>query len=483
METQSHNKRIIERDIAQLLQRLALITGGFALIYLPLAFLLRFFGQVSSVVPVVALVLGIIALCAATYLLVRRGSTPLAGHVYAYGMVVFSTLMIYLYGGVCGPGVIGYFVPLATTGLLGKRRDVFYVGGMTALCYISLVTLQKGIGIEPAFQLGAAGPFVFVAFFLVAGGIIAYLSSVTSNDLTRALLGSSIQADELLERTSQLEHKSNQQIELGSELSAAASQLQVTSQQQASGATQQASAVSQVSTTVEELGATARQIAQSAENVAQAAQQTLEHLSNGQGAVDESVQAMERIRVRMQDISTRVLSLGEHSQQIGEIIDLIDDISDETHMLALNAAIEAAGAGEHGRRFAVVAAEVKSLANRTLAAAKEVKGVIAEIRQATNAAVLAAEEGGKEVERGADLSYRAGQVMDTILMVAERTAQSASEIGMATAQQQSASEQVVEAMREIAEVARQSASGSRQMAESASMLTAIADRLNGISKQ
>ena len=95
-----------------------------------------------------------------------------------------------------------------------------------------------------------------------------------------------------------------------------------------------------------------------------------------------------------------MLNLGERSQQIGEIIDLINDLSDETHLLALNAAIEAAGAGEHGRRFAVVAAEVKSLANRALAAAKEVKGVIAEIQQATNAAVLAAEEGGKEVERG-----------------------------------------------------------------------------------
>src|SRR5215207_1204693 len=189
---------------------------------------------------------------------------------------------------------------------------------------------------------------------------------------------------------------------------------------------------------------------------------------------------MERIRGRVQDVSTRVLNLGERSQQIGEIIDLINDLSDETHLLALNAAIEAAGAGEHGRRFAVVAAEVKSLANRALAAAKEVKGVIAEIQQATNAAVLAAEEGGKEVERGVELAHRAGQVMDSIVMVAERTAQSAAEIGLATAQQQSASEQVVETMRDIAEVARQTALGSRQMAESAATLTGIADRLHGI---
>ena len=135
---------------------------------------------------------------------------------------------------------------------------------------------------------------------------------------------------------------------------------------------------------------------------------------------------------------------------------------------------------KHGRRFAVVAAEVKSLANRALAAAKEVKGVIAEIQQATNAAVLAAEEGGKEVERGVALAHSAGQVMNNIVIVAERTAQSSAEISLATAQQQSASEQVVETdAREIADVARQTAAGSRQMAESAQMLTAIAERLHG----
>ncbi len=469
------------RDIALLIQRLSLGTGVFALVFLIAA--IAFFGFAGSLMPLSTIIAIILGICGGTYIFVRREQLQTAIHFYAYGLVILLSIGIYVYGGASGPGVIGYFVPIAAAGLLGQSKDSLHVGGFAAICYILLSILQYQFSIGPIIALHHSTPFAFVLYFVASGSIIAFLSWVTSRDLTRATSDFGQQAEELLDRTKQLEEKSSQQIELGSELSAAASELQVTSQQQASGATEQASAVSEVSTTVEELGATARQIAQSADHVAQAAQQTLEHLSNGQSAVDESVQAMERIRTRMQDISTRVLSLGERSQQIGEIIDLIDDISDETHLLALNAAIEAAGAGEHGRRFAVVAAEVKSLANRTLAAAKEVQGVIAEIRQATNAAVLAAEEGGKEVERGAELSYRAGQVMDTILMVAERTAQSGSEIGMATAQQQSASEQVVEAMREIAEVARQSAGGARQMAESAAMLTAIADRLNGISQQ
>jgi methyl-accepting chemotaxis protein len=472
------------RNITRILQRLAMSTGAITLLF-ALGVLLSFLNRGLSPLafPGLVIILLILGISIATYTFAKREELLLAIRIYSYGIVALCTVGTFIYGGVGGPIFIGYVVPIAAAGLLGRSKDSLYVAAAAAISYAALTIIHEVLHIPPIITIEGRHPFAFLFFFLAAGGILAYIAWLTSRDLNTVMLDFGHQTEQLLDRTRELTDKSSQQVELGSELSAAASELQVTSQQQASGATEQASAVSQVSTTVEELGATARQIAQSADHVAQAAQQTLEHLSSGQGAVDESVQAMERIRTRMQDISTRVLSLGERSQQIGEIIDLIDDISDETHLLALNAAIEAAGAGEHGRRFAVVAAEVKSLANRTLAAAKEVQGVIAEIRQATNAAVLAAEEGGKEVERGAELSYRAGQVMDTILMVAERTAQSASEIGMATAQQQSASEQVVEAMREIAEVARQSASGSRQMAESAAMLTAIADRLHGITHQ
>lgn len=481
----------IQKDIVRLIHHLAIITSAVALLFTIAVATFHIMGLIDiPLSKVVAIVITVPIIAGITHLFAQRGETIMAIRVYAYGLVLALTLTAYAYGGANGPAIAGYFVPILVAGLLGQSSDGIGAGVFAGLCYLVL-TISQAFGVKPIVPLGSSSAFTFLAFFLASGGILVFFAWTTKRDLTESLAYAATQTEELLERTNkqatelldrthQLEEKNQQQNELGSELSAAASQLQVTSQQQASGATEQASAVSEVSTTVEELGATARQIAQSAEHVAQAAQQTLEHLSNGQSAVDESVQAMERIRARMQDISTRVLSLGERSQQIGEIIDLIDDISDETHLLALNAAIEAAGAGEHGRRFAVVAAEVKSLANRTLAAAKEVKGVIAEIREANNAAVLAAEEGGKEVERGAELAYRAGQVMDTILMVAERTAQSAAEIGMATAQQQSASEQVVDATREIAEVARQSADGARQMAESSAMLTAIADRLNGV---
>lgn len=417
-----------------------------------------------------------LAVYGSAFVLLRRGHAAWGSWVLFYGLVLCCALAAYLLGGADSPVIMIFLIPVIAAGLLGRGRDGVLVMIAALVAYLTIVVAELAgapMGANPPAWVGSIT-------FLGTVGLVGFLAWRSGRDLGEVAAQSGERASQLMHNTELLMEKNIQQVELGSELAAAAGQLQAASQAQASGATEQASAVSEVGTTIEELGSTARQIAQAADHVSQAAQQTLENLSSGQGAVDESIQAMERIRGRVQDVSTRVLSLGERSQQIGEIIDLIDDISDETHLLALNAAIEAAGAGEHGRRFAVVAAEVKSLANRTLTAAKEVKGVIAEIRQATAVAVLAAEEGSKEVERGVELAHRAGQLMDNIVMVAERTAQAAAEIGLATAQQQSASEQVVETMREIAEVARQSALGARQMAESSATLTAIADRLHGI---
>ncbi|NTW02899.1 MAG: methyl-accepting chemotaxis protein [Oscillochloris sp.] len=458
-----------------------LIAIGIALvvIFWGAAIALRVIAQFDTISIGLTSLLAITALIiyGAAYIALQRQRITLGSRLIFHGMVLSCTLGVAIFGGATGPLALSFFIPIVSAGLLGRGRDSIFIAAGSVLCVATLLSAEQFLSYRPPVP---GSSWMMLAVFSIATVLLALLSWLSGRDLSRVLDESHERAEELMRKTEQLMEKNIQQVELGSSLAAAAAEMQVTSQQQASGATEQASAVSQVSTTIEELGSTARQIAQASEHVAMAAQQTLENLSSGQSAVDESIQAMERIRGRVQDVSTRVLSLGERSQQIGEIIDLIDDISDETHLLALNAAIEAAGAGEHGRRFAVVAAEVKSLANRTLAAAKEVKGVIAEIRQATSSAVLAAEEGSKAVERGVELAHRAGQVMDNIVMVAERTAQSAAEIGLATAQQQSASEQVVETMREVAEVARQSALGARQMAESAATLTAIADRLHGI---
>ena len=474
-------QQLLLRDNQNLLRTMIISLSAIMVLFWLAIVLFSLFGLIdrSYIAGVSFATIPALAASGIAYLLLQRGRRASAARVFFYGLVLNCTIAAFLLGGASGPFILFFALPVVAAGLLGDGNDSLRVGAVAMLAYLGLFVVSGSADYVPLI----ANRWVFLAVFITTGIGFMLLSYVSGRALGLALAESQERAEELLVKTEQLMEKNIQQVELGSDLAVSAAQMQATSQQQASGATEQASAVSEVSTTIEELGSTARQIAQASEHVALAAQQTLENLSDGQHAVDESIQAMERIRQRMGDVSGRVLSLGERSQQIGEIIDLIDDISDETHLLALNAAIEAAGAGEYGRRFAVVAAEVKSLANRTLAAAKEVKGVIAEIRQATSSAVLAAEEGSKEVERGAELAQRAGQVMDNIVMVAERTAQSAAEIGLATAQQQSASEQVVETMREIAEVARQSASASRQTADSAATLTAIANRLHGVTAE
>ncbi|HEU5012518.1 MAG TPA: methyl-accepting chemotaxis protein [Roseiflexaceae bacterium] len=476
-----------EADRSRLLMRFVAIYGALGIAISALLTALVLTGVIvnQEVVPLLSIGLIIVAaVCGGTLWLGRTKRYQLARYAFLYGTLVIITFFMYLFGGVKGPVFAGYFIPILLAAMFSSARDGMRLFFATLGCYVVFAILEQIGRIHPIAAIYEAQQIqVSLISYIMTGAGLAYLASLWATSTNHFIRQAQEQSEALYQSNQKLIDKNFQQVLLGNELSSAAAQLLSASHQQASGATEQASAVSEISTTIEELGATARQIAIAAEQVANAAHQTLENLSDGQAAVDNSIQAMERIRERMRDVSQRVLSLGERSQQIGEIIDLINDLSDETHLLALNAAIEAAGAGEHGRRFAVVAAEVKSLANRALAAAKEVKGVIAEIQQATNSAVLAAEEGGKEVEQGAELAHSAGQVMDSIVMVAERTAQSASEISLATAQQQSASEQVVETMREVSDVARQTAIGSRQMSEAAQTLTSIAERLHGLTAE
>lgn len=474
----------IEQERAAILRLLMMLTTGLGFGLSLITMIVAFISRLEA--PFFRSTLIYMLLIAATaigvWLAARRKKNQLAINIYLYGNVIITTFLVFTSGMAESPALLSFAPVIVSAGVLGRRRESIGFTSYTIVLFIVCVILQKSTSFEPTAAMADTPLWVRNGATLVWSGIVLTYIAYTWSQSTRKLIQrQSQQATEIYQTNQSLLEKNIQQVELGSDLSQSASSLLNASHEQASGATQQASAVSEVSTTIEELGSTARQIAMAAEQVAQASQQTLENLSQGQDAVDNSIQAMDRIRVRMQDISSRVLNLGERSQQIGEIIDLINDLSDETHLLALNAAIEAAGAGEHGRRFAVVAAEVKSLANRALSAAKEVKGVIAEIQQATNSAVLAAEEGGKEVQRGVALAHSAGELMNEIVMAAERTAQSGAEISLATAQQQSASDQVVETMREIADVARRTATGSRKVQESAQRLTMIANRLHGLS--
>ena len=259
-------------------------------------------------------------------------------------------------------------------------------------------------------------------------------------------------------------------------------EISAASNAQAASSNQQATAITEVTVTVEQLNQTAMQIAEAAASVAAAAEQALLSAGHGQEAVRDSIIGMAMIRSRVNDITSRILALSSQSQRISEIIDLIDTMAGQTHILALNAAVESAGAGgEIGERFGVVASEVKKLAQRSAAATREVRAVIAQVQAATNAAVMATEDGLKETEKGVGLAHQSGDANEGIIGMVERTTQLANAISLATQQQRTASEQVVATMREIAAGTRQATRDSRQAAHAAADLSDIAGELRATS--
>ncbi|MDB5081697.1 MAG: hypothetical protein JWP00_3621 [Chloroflexi bacterium] len=246
---------------------------------------------------------------------------------------------------------------------------------------------------------------------------------------------------------------------------------------------EQAGAVAEATVTIEELNFTAQQIAEATTLVANAAEQALNSANDGQETVQESIVGISNLKQRVRTITDRILALSERSQRVGHIIEQVASIADQTHLLALNAAIESAAAGENGKRFAVVASEVKRLAERSRQATKDVQAVLGEIQDATNASVMATEQGMKEAERGVILAYRTGDVNESIIQMVERTVQLANAISLATQQQRSASEQVVTLMRNLAMVIGDAAASARQSSGLAVGLDKIAQELTRVSGQ
>jgi methyl-accepting chemotaxis protein len=264
------------------------------------------------------------------------------------------------------------------------------------------------------------------------------------------------------------------------QLSTSANEIMAISAEQSSGATQQASAVQEATTTSEEIAVTARQVAENAMRVEVLAEQSSVASSSGMGAVQNANQGMGRLKGQVQSIAEAMLELGENSQKIGGIVDIIDEISDQTNLLALNAAIEAAGAGEAGKRFSVVASEVKRLAERTVAATAQIKALIEQIQKATNSTIMLTEEGTKGVDSAGELVARVAEALAGIQATVRETTEAAREIKLSTQQQTTASEQMAETIVEVRDVAAQVAASAEETTQAIVELTTLAERLKDL---
>lgn len=267
------------------------------------------------------------------------------------------------------------------------------------------------------------------------------------------------------------------------QLSSSAGEMMAISVQQASGATEQASAVQEVTTTSEEIAITAKQITGNARTVEVMAEEASRSCVAGTGDVRNATDGMAHLKGQVQSIAQSMLQLGDNSQKIGGVVEIIDEISDQTNLLALNAAIEAAGAGEAGKRFAIVAQEVRRLAERTVEATGQIKGLIDEIQKATNSTIMVTEEGTKAVDKAGTLVDKVQLSFGNIIQMVDETARAAKEISLSTQQQTSACEQMAETMTEVRDVAQQVAESANETERAIAEITELSEKLKELMEE
>ncbi|MDZ4163849.1 MAG: methyl-accepting chemotaxis protein [Smithellaceae bacterium] len=354
------------------------------------------------------------------------------------------------------------------------RRAIFVLAGAAILSFILIIfyvsTLTRTIS-TPLIKCAS------MAERLSAGDLThdsAFDTRTVSRDETGRLVSAMKEMqDKWKEMVRELKSTSDT-------LASASQELSASSEQMSRGVSEQSGRASQIAASSTEMSQTVIDIAKNASNIATSATETSKTAKSGEEIVNKSVEEVKAIAQTVSESAGLMASLGERSKQIGDIVRVIKDIADQTNLLALNAAIEAARAGEQGRGFAVVADEVRKLAERTTKATSEIGGMIGAIQDEVQQAVVSMNEGTKRVEIGVQYSASAGSALHDIVVSVDNLQSMVQQIATATEQMSSVSEQISGDIDTIASVSKETSSGSDQIAESSSDLARLATILSGL---
>jgi methyl-accepting chemotaxis protein len=263
-------------------------------------------------------------------------------------------------------------------------------------------------------------------------------------------------------------------------LATASEGISAASRDQAHGAELQKDQTNQVAAAMQEMAATVQEVSENSNKAAVASQKAAETAREGGQVVEETLSKMRAIATSVGETGKKVQELGKRSDEIGRISGVIEDIADQTNLLALNAAIEAARAGEQGRGFAVVADEVRKLAERTGNATKEIAEMIRSVQAETRTAVAAMEAGSREVESGVESTRRAGDSLQGIIEMSEQVGDMVTQIATAATQQPATTEPINSNIEQIARIASSTEAGVQQTAGAIQDLSALALNLRQV---